>query len=810
MASIETLTAIQAQLAGLLETMPQSIVQMQWHFVTSGSYRSEIAEHGSFAGKCRIADLLRGDRVLELEKESRSRQLRRASTILVLSCLPGSGPLAESGGRNASLRPRPLSEELSINAAQCLAVAETLLADAMGRVGIRVRSMNSSEMADFFYRLWNPELSQELGIPCRFSDAEGNFSDAWLCQDWLLEKESWKIGSWHHSFVSLEGKPQQSMPRLIERLTIGSGLGDLRVVLNLRRLDRDAEANRLRAHRNRSLQRMREPLSLLDRLAHPKAAVDPITAQYHVEARQDVEESNHLLAEIRSGKETQCLAQLVAHTWAKDTEDLSRRRGILLQAMSDMERARGVAETFGTHPVFQSALPGSLLPLPRWLKVKTRMAADLVPLHNGFETGEPALCVFRNAAGGLVTLDLFGRSGVDAPLAFVSGSSGSGKSFLVNQLLLQHMGRDPKIIILDIGGSYGRLVRLLGGQMVTFKKDRPLCLNPFQIFAASDDKREPTPTERARICSVLEEMAAGEHPLPPGFADRLDPALESLFCRSLGMGRSMLTLDDLARHLLSMDAMSREIATRLLPFTNGQRYEGWFNGPSVIDLKADLICFDLREIRRDARLCTVMISVLVHLMHDLLHQSRGRRKMLVMDEMWEFIRRPRLAEFVVEAWKTFRKENTATLGISQNLGADIADHPAVGAAILQNTETWFLLDQGKREQIDRAAEILQLTEGEHEILRNLRRGISFEGGANSKMGGIFRTALMIRGQKNGFRNSGEIRIAPTPREYWMATTVPEECARFDEVLEASAGNMEVALDWLARRHPFGLKEAMSK
>ena len=796
-ASVEILVALQDQLSMLFEALPDGIVQLQWHFVTSGNYQEEIHAHSKFPSDSPIANILRGERVLQWEKASRQRKLQRVSTILVVSCLPG-GMASHGRQEKEPRRFRPLTEALSHAAAQMLTLAQELLEASLQRVGISLRTMDAAEIAEFFYALWNPELSQGLGIPCRFDPEEGNFMDAWLCQDWLLEKDAWQVGSFRHAFVSMEAKPQQSMPRLIERLTTGTGLADLHIVLSLRRLEKCEEIQRLRGQRNRALQKMREPLSLIDRLENPKGRVDPMTAQYHVEARMEAEDANQLLSEIHSGRETQCLAQLVVHTWAKTREESEESRGILLQAMSDMESARGVAETFGTHAIFQSSLPGSLMPLPRWVRMKTRMASDLTPLHNGFETGEKPLCLFRGSSGGLVSLNLFDHCNIDAPLAFVSGSSGSGKSFLVNQLLLQHLGVRPRIVILDMGGSYARLVRLLGGQMVSLEEDHPICLNPLGLFAL---KEEPSPSVRGRICRIIEEMASDKEPLTCAMGDRLDIALESLFCRSRAEGLENLTIDDLVRFLSRGDSLARDLADRLQPFTAGQRYADWFCGETCLDMRGDLVCFDLKGIRRDARLCRVMIPILIHLLHDMLGADRLREKILVMDEMWDFIRNPRLVEFVIEAWKTFRKENTVTLGVTQNLGADIADHPEVGAAIIQNTETWFLLDQGRPQQMEKTCEILELTEGEREILARLRRGNRKDDHGDPE---FYRSALMIRGRRNGVRNSGEIRISPLPKEYWMATTTPMEAAFFDQTLSASAGNLEVALDHLAKHHPYGL------
>ena len=43
------------------------------------------------------------------------------------------------------------------------------------------------------------------------------------------------------------------------------------------------------------------------------------------------------------------------------------------------------------------------------------------------------------------------------------GATGAGKSFALNFLLVQALQYDPRILILDLGGSYRWLTQFLGG-----------------------------------------------------------------------------------------------------------------------------------------------------------------------------------------------------------------------------------------------------------------------------------------------------------------------------------------------------------
>ena len=66
--------------------------------------------------------------------------------------------------------------------------------------------------------------------------------------------------------------------------------------------------------------------------------------------------------------------------------------------------------------------------------------------------GAPAMAVLETRARTAYHFDLFGSS--DVGHTIVLGSTGSGKSFLLNFLLVNALRYNPRIAILDLGGSY--------------------------------------------------------------------------------------------------------------------------------------------------------------------------------------------------------------------------------------------------------------------------------------------------------------------------------------------------------------------
>lgn len=822
-ASAERLLAIREQLAGVMDSLPEAIGQLQFIYTNNADYNAVIDQHSQYRSPWEVANVLRDYRVSQLKEELKNRQLIRSTNLLVVSCLPRTNDAGTellqrfklSRNGEMKLRTLTLRDVQFQEACQTLLSAEEVLKDHFSQVGIQTFPMQAKQIANYLYHLFNQDLAADCAIPLNFDEERTPINDAWMCHDWHFENGVIQIGDYYHAFVSLNEKPQESRPRLIEAITTGLGFNDVRVTLNVRRLDKNQQMDQLRGHRNRSMSRMREPLQIFDYLKNPKRIEDIRTAEYNVEAKDEITEANVLLSDLRSGKEFLALCQLVVHYWARDREELKRRQQLIVSRFQDMEKARGVSESVAAYHIFRSSLPGSVEPLDRWVKVKGRMAADLVPLQRGFGSQDPPLCLFRNSTGGLVPLDLYSTSGgAKAPIAFVSGATGQGKSYLINQLILQHLVDDPLVIILDIGGSYAPLVSLLKGQYLTFDPQCPFCFNPLQVYAANEQvngglAKEPTAAQRMRLCRAIECLVTlptdpgGQ--LPEHWIAKIDTALIAVFQQAVSRGQSYVTTTDLFRRLrayeIQGDVDAKLLADRLQLFVEGGLYGQWTAGPTTINLRHQLLCFDLQGISQDVRLARALVPLIIHYIHDLVMTNRARKKILVFDEMWRFIENPRLMEFIVSAWKTFRKENVLLIGSTQNLRSDIAANPVVAGAVVQSTESWFLLPQGKKEEVDAVVDLLNLTEGQRDILEHLKQthGTNREGRIES-----WRELLLLRASNTDLQNSGKLRIQPTSLEHWVATTSPNEVAYRNQVLENTNGNFPNALEILAREYPAGL------
>jgi conjugal transfer ATP-binding protein TraC len=113
-------------------------------------------------------------------------------------------------------------------------------------------------------------------------------------------------------------------------------------------------------------------------------------------------------------------------------------------------------------------------------------------------TGTPPIQGQRNSKP---VLTLFGRKGQSMAVdifanpsgnynGIVVGTSGSGKSFFLNELTFRMLATGGRVWIIDVGRSYEKLASMLGGQFIEFSDASNISLNPFSLIEDIDRDME--------------------------------------------------------------------------------------------------------------------------------------------------------------------------------------------------------------------------------------------------------------------------------------------------------------------------------
>ena len=281
----------------------------------------------------------------------------------------------------------------------------------------------------------------------------------------------------------------------------------------------------------------------------------------------------------------------------------------------------------------------------------------------------------------------------------VSAQSGSGKSFLVNEMIMSILAAGGRVWVVDVGRSYENLCEVLGGQFISFEPGKHICLNPFdtitdeRIFAELEDS----------LCDLLVAMAAPQR----GLDDYQMSGLKRILASTWAENRTNTTIDQIAAVLLAQttegpdgrtepDTRLVDIGKQLYEFTSEGSSGRYFNGPSTIEFTKDFVVLEMEELKSKRNLQTVVLLQLIGLIQQAMYLgSRDQQKMVIIDEAWDLLLygNKGIQRFAETGARRFRKYYGSLGVVTQSL-EDLYQNQT-GEAIAQNAATMIMLNQQK-------------------------------------------------------------------------------------------------------------------
>ncbi len=221
-----------------------------------------------------------------------------------------------------------------------------------------------------------------------------------------------------------------------------------------------------------------------------------------------------------------------------------------------------MADRFFALPLFLHCLPfgpdrQALRDTMRYRTLAATQAVTLMPVFGDWKgTGTPVLNLVARS-GQLMALSLFDSA--SNYNAVIAAQSGSGKSFLTNELLATNLSVGGRCWVIDVGRSYENLCASLEGQFVAFTREATLCLNPFELIRNWEEEADV-------ITALVTAMAAPTEPL-----GRLPHrGAETCPCSALwdakGAAMSWTTCAEVL--LADRDRRVRDVGQQLYPFTS--------------------------------------------------------------------------------------------------------------------------------------------------------------------------------------------------------------------------------------------------
>ncbi len=349
----------------------------------------------------------------------------------------------------------------------------------------------------------------------------------------------------------------------------------------------------------------------------------------------------------------------------------------------------------------------------------------------------------------------------------ILGATGAGKSFTLNFLLVQALQYDPRVLILDLGGSYRWLTRFLGGGYLELSPDDDgdagsggFRLRPFALPAGERTFHFLTGWI-IRLLRIGGWNVSGEDP------SEIRSRIEDLYSfrpdrRTLGV-----LVKSLPKKMWS--AMGR--------WYGDGAWGKYFDNPAgEADIElSDWQVIDLAGAAEHEDLCEAALFYLLERLRLALENpdETARVKLMVVDEAWRYLRDPAVLNYLAEAAKTWRKKNAALIMATQS-AVDVTGTAGTDALLESMPTKLFLANP---ELPDKAADIFRLNQSEVDTIRSL----------------MPKRELYMRRPEA----AGRLRLEVDPESYWLYTSSPRDAKERAEAVERHG--LEKALEYLSNQ-----------
>ena len=416
-------------------------VNLQFRFEAGGDYRRELLDYYEDTerlGGPEPSRTLRNQKFTKYWRQLEAGQSRR-DLLRIYVNLPGEKQIRSSLESNR----------------QAFAHYERLFNQTFSRMGGGVQPLDDQGHFEDYLRFFNRSRDvREHTLDPLKSIQENCF----LCEA-VPVKEGGVSGFWldgqYHGLLVIQSLPQATLSGMIQCVT-GLPLLDYAMTVNVRPLDVGTE--------------IRKEEAACEKLQNALRHNPKVRMQASVEIRQQ------RIRRLLSDEVVPFEAQFILHAWAPTLAGLQEKLSTLESAIVKMNGANYY------HPAFPpSARNCFLITLPGWTRSRYRDHALLLEDHHlanllpvaGSSTGdlENAEAIYPGRNGNLVGIKTFAGEEASPQHALVTGLTGSGKSVLLSDLLLQTEGEYAYTAIVDDGMAHA-------GYIESVSESRSIVIRP--------------------------------------------------------------------------------------------------------------------------------------------------------------------------------------------------------------------------------------------------------------------------------------------------------------------------------------------
>lgn len=434
-------------------------------------------------------------------------------------------------------------------------------------------------------------------------------------------------------------------------------------------------------------------------------------------------------------------------------------------------------ERFISLPVYLSSLPGYFHPgldpvkkrggIQRSSSMSTYQAALLAPVEGDWHGTPPE-------KGGLMLLSRRGQpaainvqdkeASANYNFTVVAGS-GSGKSFLAQEIIMDFLARGGYVFVIDAGRSYFELAETVGGTNLVFNPEDPLDLNPFATI--TDERRLKATIE---MLKELFRFMAFPNTANGGIPDWQEAVLEHAIEAAWHEKKNKAWVGDVAEWLAQHeDPRAQDIATQLRAYTHG-RLADWFNGNGrKVDLHGKFVVIEMDDLKGQGSFRNVALSMMMQRIADAMYAGGDSSipKLMLIDEAWDLLASNEAGDFIERAYRTYRKYGGSAGVITQSF-ADFNRSKAAEAAYTNSS--WLFSLRQKPESLEAAFRDGRVHADEQ--LKKILQSVNTVQGEYSE--------VFVRCDSG----QGVFRFVVDPSTYWLFTTGPTDKAKRKQIMDS--------------------------
>lgn len=366
----------------------------------------------------------------------------------------------------------------------------------------------------------------------------------------------------------------------------------------------------------------------------------------------------------------------------------------------------------------------------------------------------------NKANSSLVIVDIFNSEIYKNANIAILGTSGAGKTFLMQLMALRMRQKNIQVFIIapDKGHEFARACSNIGGEFIKISPASDNCINVMEIRPIDKDTSDVLDgfvAEKSQLAAKIQNLHIYFSLLIPDMNHEekqlLDEAMvityrekgithdnESLLDTAHpGQYKEMPILGDLYEVLLRKRECHR-MANILNRLVNGSASS--FNKQTNVNLDNKYVVLDISELQSDL---VLGMFVAIDYVWSKAKEDRIKEKTIFVDEAWKLLVSNELAgEYLLEIFKTIRAYGGSAVCASQDLVDFFAlKDGKLGRGILNNSKTKILLNMEPSEA-ERIREELELSEAETMSITRFERGTGLISTNNNNMVVEFRASRL--------------------------------------------------------------------